>query len=1149
MKGFARGVAILLGFALHAGAAPQDGCADRLPHVMQVGIPRTSLDEEALAEVARSIRAVLEPSYVDVCGKEKNLQINLALGSDYEVLEWIAQKRIDAAIVPDLSRWLLTNRDGMPLFELNDDASGLLSLLAPVSASPAAARVKGKTWVRNEQNAEAVFDALIKEIIEEVDAGVKTDKRVVFASHLSSSGFLHPLRRAAEKFAHTNKDQDALWNELFKVARFAVRPAPHEQAFAFAGAEEPEADLLVVSYPGEETLLTTPDLVRKGRTYREHFIALPRITRLFRKGLFKDLKETSTPDPTPPPDPFLSLLEAPRPPRPLEQIARAEPAFGVRTYAFTIEESLRLLAQQQKSSGRSDLALVLPGGGVKAAYQSRIIDHLYDNRGDRRRLSNAGAAAKDSALSVTSVLGTSGGALLGYFVSQLGPKGPFTLTQILWQPENKTLEARQVFGVTDMPRYFSIVWAFFVFCVLLAFFTGWHGSQFYRRATAPNPAWRAQLLTVLAVFILVPVLIRFVSGGDDIEHVPVVEGLFYLILTVLVMFADQCLVYTAQPDHEPRLLRWHWVSVAKLGGILVVASLAGAFFPALRQAVPFWVAFFTLSFIFLASPLVLLKASGRLPESKHRTRDVVTASLAAIAFCAFGVPGWQPGAVPHLFALLALIILAVLTYLHSHLERSRVVSWLLMFLTLCSTAILCWSEKFPISLRPRLSYFTHDAFEETPLPAFLVSTGSLLLVMSVMLWVYQSRHYTLRNGRDFALGLGLLAAHCSLSWLLVVGLAGVFPDRVHSLEMTGSFWIALTVFGALIALLILRFGTRWALLYRSVSFLSSEHPNGALMPRRYARMFAVAALSVVWWNYLVAPALYGNKPARNYLKGTVSRFDKAINHAHCPSCSDSAKAKTRRFAPTARFVATANSLDEYNATRYFLFEPHAEPPSDFAQRVAGAEWKIYGTAAQGDCKKTIGAGCTSFVQNVVFSSGSPFPIFAAHRVPMLEEEKSLRLIDGGYSNDIPIDAARTIQASQALVIHSAPFETDANEPEPKKPLFTPGMLVRNAGRLPSFMFERGQQADRLSRQSLFVVAIAPKPGAGSPWPGLAQFDRATIDGLIKTAETNLTERVAFVESWGEPRVRFSQQIEIGPLARPATTGGAGSPAPASTRSR
>jgi predicted acylesterase/phospholipase RssA len=1115
-------VALLLLGAIPAHAA-QPSCKDQLPHVLTFGVPRTSLPDDSRQRLPMTLADLVGPLYVDPCGAGKSLQIHLAFGSDYEILDWMGRGQIDGGIVPNLSLWLL-NYDENPLLELNPEASQDVLILRPLKPEPACMQLGPRGWRPCAANAEAEYAALLADIAAGNDVGAR---RVMFASHLSSTGFLDPIERAFEVFSQSGRDeaaQDAMWEKLFSVAHFAIDSDPARNPFLLAAQEEPQPrGVTVIAFPGEEVLARddAPAVDEQG-SYREHLLISSNVRTLFREGA------VVTPEH---PTPIVSsefekrLRREPLPPS-LARIVHGDPASGVRGYAFTIEESLRLLAQQQRSSDQSELALVLPGGGVKAAYQSKIVDHLYGGH----HLRNGDVGERNGSLMVRSVLGTSGGALLGYFVSQLGENGPFTLSDILWKPRGATLQYTDVFAATDMLRYISVAWTLMIFCIVLALLTGRYASPFYGRSVTPHGAWRWRLMTLLAVFFAVPILIRFVTGGDDIEHVPVIEGVFYSILTVLVMFCDQCFVYAKDGDSENRFLGLHVLLLAGIGGLFVFASSFGAVADVLQEPVGIGFAFATLSVIFLGSPLLLLYAGGRFGDVQRRLGDVLSSLVVVLIFCAFGIPGRLPKWVPHLVALLALIGLAVFAYWHAQREkRNPWVTWLLTFLTLLSTAVLCWPDgdkAESLSWSPNLNFLAADAFEKTRLAPFLASVGCLLLVMAAMVWVYRRREYTLDKGEDFSIALFLLVVHVGLTCLIVVTITFVPGLRVHSLELSTSFWMALTIVGGVLAAIIILAAPRRPMMKRAVEFLTSEHPNGSLVPRRYARILAVATLSVLWWNGMVAPALYGNDAARKYLDGAVSRFDRAFRVS---TGEKKDLDKARGFIPTAKFVAPTNTLDEHDATRYFLFLTTKDPEFYLPRRIAGAEWRVFRTVPHRmsfhDCRKTIDPGCASFVQDVIFSSGSPFPILAAHRVNIPGEGK-LGLIDGGYSNDIPIDAAKTIAARQVLVIHSTPQVSEAphESSEESSLSFTPGMLIRNAKRLPSFMFERGQQVDRLSRQNLFVIGLAPTSDPGKTWPSLAQFDSATVTYMQQRAETNLRDRIGFAESWGEPRFRFSQQI-------------------------
>jgi hypothetical protein len=1111
--------------------AAEAPCQDALPHELKFGIPRPSGADDA-ANLQAALSTLLQPLYQDPCGLGKKLKISIAIGTDYEILDWIESGSVEGAIVTDLSLWLL-KKDGSLLQQLNPALSATAEILPPLAPAPSCRQFEDGQWKPCAMTGDKAYAALLSDIAAGKDVGAR---RVMFASHLSYTGFLAPIEAALNVFSKRPKgEQREMWERLSAAAHFIVDTDPAGDPFALALDEErsvpsiegldckkklPPApsSLTVISFPGEEAVAreTTAGKLKPGPAQHEHVLIATNMSRLFRKGAFEPIESMSNPLTSQ----LDGALKSEHPPLPLELIARGMPASGMRPFTFTIRESLRLIQQQQASNGKENLALVLPGGGVKAAYQSRIIDYLYSGG----HLRNEALQEKQGVLRVQSVLGTSGGALLGYFVSQLGEQGPFDLTGILWRPDGRTLEAGDIFAVTDMLRYLSIVWTFLVFCVLLALITGNHQSRFYSRSPTPHGAWRWRLMSVLFVFFVVPILIRFVTGLRDLEQVPVIEGMFYSILSVLVMFCDQCLV-RVRDDDEVRPLRRHVLILATVGGAFVFVSFFGRNVPFMREPVTMGFAFVTLTVIFLGSAFLVLYASGRGGDWRERLGDAAGALLAVLILCAFGLPGAVP-ADKHIFSLFVLIGLAVFAYWYSNFRgHQRRVAALLTFLTMLAIAVLSWPDptKFKLRLRPSGEFLTAAGLDNTHYAPFLVSTGCLLLVIAATVWVYQRREYSLEAGEDFALGLALLLVHAVVTGVTVSIIAWLLPTVVHDVEVTLSFWISVTVVGLVLGILILMAARRAPLVERAVGFLASEHPNGALVPRRYARMLGIAVVSVVWWNYIVAPALYGNDKARRYLGGAVQRFDAAAAGGSVPSPS-------RGFVPTAKLVAPANTLESNEATRYFLF--HTEKAKlNLPRHVAGTEWKVYPVmASASDCTDKDNPGCVKFVefvQNVIFSSGSPFPIFAAHKMQIPGEKGDIRLIDGGYSNVIPIDAARTINAEQALVIHSSPFDLQAKEPgEPAwwSHLVSPGMLIRNAGRLPSFMFERGQQVDRVSRQSLLVVSFAPKVDKNESWPSLAQFDKPTVDHMLCTAQENIQERIGFVESWGEPRFRFNQEI-------------------------
>jgi ABC-type phosphate/phosphonate transport system substrate-binding protein len=92
--------------------AAQSSCDDYLPHALSFAVPRTALTEEVAAKLPKTLASLVQPMYVDPCGKGKALQINLAFGSDYEVIDWLERGRVDGGIVPPFTSASASPRAG-----------------------------------------------------------------------------------------------------------------------------------------------------------------------------------------------------------------------------------------------------------------------------------------------------------------------------------------------------------------------------------------------------------------------------------------------------------------------------------------------------------------------------------------------------------------------------------------------------------------------------------------------------------------------------------------------------------------------------------------------------------------------------------------------------------------------------------------------------------------------------------------------------------------------------------------------------------------------------------------------------------------------------------------------------------------------------
>lgn len=206
---------IIVVMAMWCGAfaayAAKPSCKDHLAHVLNFGVPRTALSAEQAEGLPETLATLVRPVYVDPCKKGKSLQINLAFGSDYEILDWMERGIVDGGIVPDLSLWLL-NYDENPLLELNPQASASLPVLRALKPAPVCMQYAGKRWRPCAASAETAYAELLAGIAAGKLAGTR---RVMFASHLSSTGFLDPIERASGVFSRSGageEEQQEMWS-------------------------------------------------------------------------------------------------------------------------------------------------------------------------------------------------------------------------------------------------------------------------------------------------------------------------------------------------------------------------------------------------------------------------------------------------------------------------------------------------------------------------------------------------------------------------------------------------------------------------------------------------------------------------------------------------------------------------------------------------------------------------------------------------------------------------------------------------------------------------------------------------------------------------------------------------------------------------
>jgi predicted acylesterase/phospholipase RssA len=1016
-KRFVLGIVLLLVPEVAGASLLQEAnCGDLLPVVLNLGLPQPRDSRTFELEGLRKAAGKLFSSMVRTQGRchgGRTLQVNIAIGNDYQILDWLGQGLVDVAVVPDLSAYLLA-RDGVKLLDLN----GFENRLTPAFSCRLRSRGYAEGAWTQRPDPERDFESLRRQLwcglrqentfqssCAELARG--PEYRIALTSHLSTGGFLRAVAGTAKwlqaRLAEAKLSADdgrelanRFWTAFFDHTRFTLdNTLEDDRPGKAAGLIEILADS-VFSGPSP------------GPRYEDHLV----ITARAAAPIF-ETRGLQPPDVALPAE-LKAVLESDPAPAAFRSLLTPEPYFGMRTFGFTVAESIGLLRQHQQTSGKARLAMVLPGGGVKAVYQSRLVDALYRDAYLKNALTRPAPLTSVGPVDVDFVIGTSGGALLGYFVARLAEKGPWNLSQVLWEnKQRKVLDSTDIFGWTDLPRYLSVVAILFVFALLLSFF-----SMALRSIPTDGPpregVWRTRLfVTVWPLLLLAPLLVRWVNGKSSQEHIPEIEGLFYAICTSLAIFADQCLVLKVGPRPAGRFRGLYALGPALLGGILVALPL-----------LPLW-------------------------GSASRGRWI-----------------------------------------------EREVSWL-----------------------------------NLTRGSLLVCLGVLCLLVGAILWTYASRRYHLDQIGGFRAGF-------LLSLFVVLGVYGVLalvmslqPDLLSPLELTLGFWVWLIATSLALGLLVVAVGCRgwlgrWSP-FGGLTWLCSHHPNSFVIGRRFFRVACVTLASFVWWNFVLAPGLYGNAHAREFLATAVSRFESEYQVANPGG-------DPHRL--TADLLVPANVL-ERDGTRYFLVLPSelADCPPVSRKPGSGALWYTYRIRPKGGPSLPPPQGdCLNFsdkpakaVDDVVFASGSPFPIFPAHLLGLKDKSGQVHkeaLVDGGYSNNEPVDAALSVGAEQVLIVESSnPLGPSGTVSGPARWPGLTGPLVADMLRIPGFLFERSQQVDRLSRRGLFVVSLSPWRDEAD-WPPLFDFRRKVVERLRAVADKDLSRRVGLVESWGPPRFQLSVQV-------------------------
>jgi|GEM_PF-6797866 len=588
--------------------------------------PSKSKDPDVLEDyLARYFSAVTANTRTE----SAELSVRMVKGSYYQILQWLRDGTLDAAVVSPFSAYLVMNDRNLAAFPLIE----FVRPHSPSDEGHTAARVRAEKNGHPLSDPNKRYDECLDEIAASLlDPKIQHTCQIQLVNHLSTTGFVQPIAHAKE-YIRTHRqltvnEEETFWTRFLEWSRFSIwhnggqAPPKNLTIISFDYRAGSSGDRLTIPHdPGNFNDVLLLAVKRRtpatpGRDDAERFTAIKSEQEAARsaltgmlgivvtsmdgtKGLNRTspwaiaastMKKTALPENKEAPgyvgvSPWMNdrrdlLSESIRRTFALTQADPPDPNYAPQPlarlytewyerghYAFTIDELIDMLNVDQITRHSPCAALVLPGGGVRATYQSVILDSLYNDK-----IENAGPCrAKNSLpgqthLQITSIAGTSGGALLGALAAHRTNAHSHVLEN-QWIANGKVITTpSKVFPPLGVFRWISILLTLVVFAGVSAIHLPTSSQE-----SPELPVWFTVSLT--GVIAGAPFLIWRNTLLNPSYH-PAYEGLAFMLVVLTAHYFHSVCVVTDRTVHRGWFLAGAGLAIAGVYAATVMISLS-----------------------------------------------------------------------------------------------------------------------------------------------------------------------------------------------------------------------------------------------------------------------------------------------------------------------------------------------------------------------------------------------------------------------------------------------------------------------------------------------------------------------------------------------------------------------------------------------